>query len=252
MKQRLQPQKVTAGPSISAVPFLEASNGRTISLLGERERDLLAGIASMVQFKRGTTIYRGGDRADFIYSIAQGVVGVCQMSFEGRRYIAAFMFDDDLFGLAEEGVYVNEAQALTVTTAYRMRVEAFVELTRHEPLLDHSLLLKLTHQLREGERHGMMLTRHDAPGRIVSFIGMIERLENQRGRDTKTICLPMLRSDIADYVGLSLPAVSRAFHMLASRNIIRFSDRRHLQIIDRTRFEKLISHGDPSAKPRSR
>jgi CRP-like cAMP-binding protein len=157
MEQRLPPQKVKAGPAISALPFLETSNGRTIPLLGEREHSLLAGIASMVQVKRGATIFREGDRADFIYSIAHGVVAVCQTSFEGRRYIATFMFDDDLFGLAEEGVYVNEAQAIAVTTAYRTPVEAFVELMRHEPLLDHSLLLKLTHELREGERHGMIL-----------------------------------------------------------------------------------------------
>jgi CRP-like cAMP-binding protein len=90
---------------------------------------------------------------------------------------------------------------------------------------------------------------HDALARIVLFIEMLERPKNQRERNTKAIYLPMLRSDIADYVGLSLPAVSRAFHMLASRNIIQFSDRRHLEIIDRTRFEELISHESRSAKP---
>jgi CRP-like cAMP-binding protein len=252
MEQKLRPPRVKAGPAISALSFLEASNGQTVSLLGEREHGLLAEIASTIQFKRGATIFREGDPALFIYNIAHGVVRVGQTSFEGRRHIAAFMFDDDLFGLAEEGVYVNEAQAVTVTTAYRMPIEAFVELTRHEPVLDHSLLLKLTHELREGERHGMILTRHDAVGRIVLFIEMLERLGNQRGRNTKKVYLPMLRSDIADYVGLSLPAVSRAFHMLASHNIIQFSDRRHLQIIDRTRFEELISHETRGAGPVSR
>lgn len=52
--------------------------------------------------------------------------------------------------------------AVTVTTAYRMPVEAFVELTRHESLLDRSLLFKPTHELREGERRVMILVRHDA------------------------------------------------------------------------------------------
>lgn len=97
----------------------------------------------MVQFKRGAMIFREGDRADFVYSIAHGVVGVCQTSFEGRRYIVTFMFDDDLFGIAEEGVHINEAQAVTVTTVYRMRVGAFVELTRHEPLLDHIFTIEV-------------------------------------------------------------------------------------------------------------
>lgn len=249
MEQRPQPPRVKAGPAISAVPFLASSNSRTVPLLGERERCLLAEIASMIQFKRGATIYREGDRADFIYSIAQGVVEAYQTSFEGRRHIATFLFADDLFGLAENGVYVNEARAVTATTAYRMPIKAFNELTRHEPLLDHSLLVKLTHELREAQRHGLILARHDALGKIVLFIGMLERLADQRMRNTKAIYLPMLRSNIADYVGLSLPAVSRAFHTLVSRGIIRFSDRRHLEIVDRARFEELISHEGCSAKP---
>lgn len=240
------------GLAISAVPFREGANGRVVPLLNHRERGLLAGIASLVRFGRDATIYREGDRADFIYNITKGVAKTFRTSLDGKRHIVTFMFPGDLFGLAEEGIYVNEVQAVTAVTVYRMPVGAFIDLVRHEPLFDYSLLLKLTHELREDQRHGLILGRHDALGKIALFVQMLERLDTRRGRDAGEIYLPMRRSDIADYTGISLPAVSRSFRALASCDIIRFSDRRHLRITDPTRLEELAAHETRSARRPSR
>ena len=229
------------GPAISAVPFREISDGRALALLGERERERLANIASLVRFRRGTTIYREGDPADSIYNIVKGVVKTFQTAADGTRRILAFLFADDLLGLTEEGVYVNQAEAVTEVTAYWLPLNALEDLVRNDPALDYPLLLKLSHELREAQRHGLLLARHDALGRVAMFIGMLERLRQARGSGDTEIFLPMSRSDIADYAGLSLAAISRTFRALVSRNIIRFSDRRHLQIVDRGRFEDLVS-----------
>jgi CRP/FNR family transcriptional regulator, anaerobic regulatory protein len=51
----------------------------------------------------------------------------------------------------------------------------------------------------------------------------------------------MSRTDIADYIGLSLAAVSRAFRTLAVRRLILFRDRRHLAIVDRPGLASLIA-----------
>jgi CRP-like cAMP-binding protein len=230
-----------AGPEILAVLFHKSSDGSIVPLLSERERSLLAGVASLVRFARGAVIYREGDPADFVYNVAHGVVKAFRTLPDGGRHIASFLFAGDLLGLAEEGVYSNETEAVTAVTAYRMPIGALDDLARREPLLDYRLLVKLTHELREAQRHGLILARHDASGKIAMFVQALERLQKQRGLDTSEIYLPMSRSDIADYIGISLSAVSRAFRTLVSRNIVRFSDRRHLRIVDATRFEALAA-----------
>jgi CRP/FNR family transcriptional regulator len=123
-----------------------------------------------------------------------------------------------------------------------MRFGALDDLARRDPSLDYRLILKLTHELREDQRHGLILARHDALGKIALFVQMLERLQTRRGLGAGEIFLPMRRSDIADYVGISLPAVSRSFRTLASRNIVRFSDRRHVRIVDADRFAALAAH----------
>src|SRR5579875_1770143 len=156
-----QRNAVAAGPAISAVPFHETADGRAVALLNERERGLLARIAMRVHFRRGATIYREGDPADFVYNIAAGVVKAFRTLTDGRQRIVAFLFAEDLIGLAEEGVYVNQAEAVTAVTAYRIPLRALDNLARTDPTLDYSLLLKLTHELRAAQCHALILARHD-------------------------------------------------------------------------------------------
>src|SRR5579875_2469025 len=174
-------------------------------------------------------------------SFAAGVVKAFRTLTDGRQRIVAFLFAEDLIGLAEEGVYVNQAEAVTAVTAYRIPLRALDNLARTDPTLDYSLLLKLTHELRAAQCHALILARHDAVGRIAMFIAMLQRLQQERGVNGDEIRLPMSRSDIADYVGMPLSTVSRSFRSLIAGNIVRFTDRRHLRIIDRARFEELLS-----------
>jgi predicted transcriptional regulator len=53
----------------------------------------------------------------------------------------------------------------------------------------------------------------------------------------------MDRSDIGEYTGLTLSAVSRAFRSLTTHGIVKVRERRHLRITDRDAFEKIA--GDP-------
>ena len=53
----------------------------------------------------------------------------------------------------------------------------------------------------------------------------------------------MDRSDIGEYVGMSLSAVSRSFASLASRGIIKAKNRHYLNIVDRDAFEMIVAIG---------
>jgi len=126
----------TDGPSISAIPFREASDGKITQLLSERERDLIAQIAVTVRFGRGDTIYRAGDPGSFVYNISSGVAKTYRTLPDGTRAVIGFFFPDDLFGLAEEGVYLNSAEAVTVLTAYRLPISALENLLRRDATLE--------------------------------------------------------------------------------------------------------------------
>ncbi len=102
------------------------------------------------------------------------------------------------------------------------------------------LLCKVTYELREAQRRSIVLTRRDAAGRLAMFLIMLART-NPRESTPNLIDMPMSRIDIADYLGLTPEAVSRATRRLKQHGVIAFDDRHRVRVLDRKRLDELAS-----------
>ncbi|MDP1868866.1 MAG: Crp/Fnr family transcriptional regulator [Bradyrhizobium sp.] len=171
-------------------------------------------------------------------------LGPCQL--EPLRFVIDYrgdvdVFPDDLLGLAEEGRYTNSAKAITPLAMYRFPVSALRSQLARDADLEFRVICKLIHELRETQRHAFLLARRRALSRVVIFLQLLENLQVARGERTAEIYLPMNRTDIGQYLGISLEAVSRAFRGLTARGIIKSRGRQHLKIADRSTFNKIAA-----------
>jgi CRP/FNR family transcriptional regulator len=208
-------------------------------LLSNEERARLAVISSIVRFKKGDVIYHQGHRANAVFNIISGVVKAYQTTSDGRKHITAFLFPDDLFGLSDEGWYTNSTMAVTSVIAYQLPMPALRSRLSRDAGLEFHVICKLCQELRQAQRHAFLLARRHALSKMALFLQLLEQLQAARDEPTTEIYLPMNRSDIGEYVGTSLEAVSRAFRGLTATGIIEFRDRSHLKILDRDAFEKI-------------
>jgi len=238
------------GPSIAAVGLWDSSDGKRMHLLTDEERAQLALISSVVRFKKGSRIFRDGERADAIFNIVSGVVKSYRISRDGKEHISAFLFPDDLIGLARDGKYVNSAAAVTAVMGYRIPVGALETRIRKDPGIEFHVICKLCHELREAQRHAFLLSKHHALVKVALFLQMLESYESARGGSTTELYLPMSRSDIGDYIGMSLEAVSRSFGALERQRVIAFRDRRHVKIISHAQLAGIASRSDKRETPR--
>jgi len=179
-----------------------------------------------------------------VFDIISGVVKTYRTTPDKAEHISAFLFADDLFGLTEERRYVNSAKAVTAVTAYRIPIAALEARLPKDAALGFHVICKLCHELRETQRHALLLGRRNALVRMAMFIQMLEEFQTAKGDRTRELSLPMSRSDIADYVGMSRETVSRSFRALESRRILEFSGRRQLRIRDRHQLEALAAHDE--------
>ena len=232
------------GPSIVAVdPWAprSSSKGKVPQLLTDEERTRLAIVASVVRFNKGDEIYRSGDHAQAIFNIISGVVkSYCDSD---SVHIASFLFPDDVFGLSAEGQYTNSTKAMTQVTAYRFPTAALRGRLSKDAALDYHVICKLCQELRHAQRHAFLLAQRHADAKIAMFLEMLEQVQVAKGSSGPEIYVPMDRSDIGEYVGLSLAAVSRTFRSLIRRGIIKVRDRRHVAVVDRTAFQKIVAGG---------
>jgi CRP-like cAMP-binding protein len=227
-----------------AIPFERVSAaGVATQLLTERHRQNLEGLATPLNVTRRTIFYREDTPAEWVFMIANGVVKSYRHLSSGKRHIVAFLFPGDVFGLAENGLFVNTTQAVTRATVYRIPVDALKDLLRRDPDLQFRFLCKVTHQLREAQRHTISVARHTAAGKIAMFLKMLERDAHSRSEASapRSLNVPMTRTDIADYLGLSPEAVSRTTSRLVRRGVLAFPDRHRVRILNPVELDRLAS-----------
>ena len=84
-----------------------------------------------------------------------------------------------------------------------------------------------------------LINRRDAVGRLAMFITLMRQHVPRETEGDLDVPLPMSRSDIANYLGLSLESVSRAAAELQRRGIVKFEGRNLARIVDPARLERL-------------
>jgi CRP-like cAMP-binding protein len=229
------------GPSLSAIPFLKLARCEPIELLSAAQREQLARSATVRDLAARTVVYRAGSPANAVFVIGSGAVKSFRDLRSGRRRIVAFLFARDLFGLSEGGRYSNTVETITPARLYEIDTNALAELLQREPGIEFQFLCKTIHVLREAQHHNIIVGRRDAVGRLAMLLRLLQK-QHSPSREHRDVPIPMTRSDMADYLGLSLEAVVRASRRLQRQGIIEFIGRRQLRIIDRQRFEELASH----------
>jgi len=228
------------GPLLIA-PGLWQTAAKPGQLLTAGERARLAVISSVVRLRKGERLYTQGQPATAVFNILTGVAKTYTPSSNGMQHIVAFLFSGDLVGLAQNGVYVDSAEAVTALTGYRIPTSALEALLRRDADLEFEVVCKLSHDLREMQRHAFFLGKRHATAKIALFLQMLESYQEARNGSVAELYLPMSRSDIGAYAGISLEAVVRAFRELTSRRVIAFRDRRHVRIVDRTALDDAVA-----------
>ena len=167
-------------------------------------------------------LFNEGDPADCIFMITRGAVRSYKLLGEGRRKIEAFRLRGDVFGFDPGTEREFCAQAIDEVCVLIARRHSFVDAaTSYETMRE--LCAVSARELRRVQQHTLLLAM-TAPQRMACFlIEMLRRLGERH-----IVELPMSRQDIADYLGLSIETVSRAFARFEASGLISLPTSRHI------------------------
>jgi len=168
----------------------------------------------------GHAIFYEGDDADHVYNVTEGVVRVSKMLPDGRRQITGFLFPGDFLGLSHDDVYAYTAEAITPARLCRFGRDKLLNLFDELPALEKRLLGMAADELAAAQDQILLLGRKTARERVVSFFLLLAKQARKRGESGNPIKLPMSRSDIADYLGLTIETVSRTITKLVKDKVI--------------------------------
>jgi CRP-like cAMP-binding protein len=175
----------------------------------------LDGIGAVITLRRDEPLFRPGDAAEFYFKVLKGAVRSCRVLADGRRHIGEFFMTGDFIGLDAAESYAFAAEAIVETTLIRYSRRKVEALAAEEPRISQSLVEIMRSGLAAARERMLLLGHMTAMERIASFL-----LDLSERRADGRISLPMTRTDIGDFLGLTMETVSRTFSQLKNDGII--------------------------------
>lgn len=185
-------------------------------------------------------VMREGDRFNAVFLVRSGSVKTCQTRANGEELITGFYFPGEIFGLDGFAgkVHVDTAVTMETTSLCSLPLQRLVSRQPQFVSVEQRLLLQLSELLNRKDTHSMILSKNRAHERLAAFLLDLSHRFERRHLSSLCFSLPMSRTDVSRYLGLSLESVSRAFALLEKDRVIK-PHGRVIEIIDSDGLELL-------------
>lgn len=177
-----------------------------------------------------TEIYAQGEKSGALYKIEYGAVRIYSLLTDGRRQVVAFHIKGETFGFEARGVHSFYAEAIVPSGLISVEAEG------SEPHRNDLMTLALQSMIRAQE-HLLVVGRQSALEKLAVFLVDLDRRQGHDG----IIDLPMTRTDIGDYLGMTVETVSRSMSKLREMGIVRLKNTRCIEVL---RHDKLRAIGE--------
>jgi len=143
------------------------------------------------------------------------------MLSDGRRQITGFLFAGNFFGLSCKDKYSFTAEAITDVEICVFPRSRIMEAFRQFPELGERVFDMTRTELDSTHDQMLLLGRKTAREKLCSFL-LTMRGKNSLNAapESNRVDLPMSRSDIADFLGLTVETISRQFTSLHKLDLI--------------------------------
>ena len=171
-------------------------------------------------FAAGATVFWEGDPADDIFQLTQGILRLCRILPDGQRAIIGFIFAGEILGLSFKTSYLLTAEAITAVSVRRLSRTRFHALVSESDMLRPQLIARLCDELCTAQDQMLVFLHRTADARVASFLLAVARKTTGAASKGTEVELAMSRTDIADYLGLTIETVCRSIGKLKSEGLI--------------------------------
>jgi CRP/FNR family nitrogen fixation transcriptional regulator len=194
----------------------------------------LALMGAPMRFARNVEVYGEDEPAEYLYQVISGAVRTYRMLDDGRRQVVAFYLPGDIFGVEAGDVHLYSAEAISESQVLVAKRSAVLARAEREKQLARQLWDLMVRELQRVQQHSFVLIK-SADERVAGFL--LEMAGRCSG--SASVELPMLRQDIADYLGLTIETVSRTFTQFVQSGIISLETSRRIQFRNRAALRRL-------------
>ncbi len=211
--------------------------------LSQNEIDRIDGlVASRRRIKRGTSLFRNGDKFTHLFAIRTGFFKTCITTEDGRDQVTGFQMAGEVVGL--DGIvqdrHTCDAIALEDSDVCLMPFDRIEELSTEIAGLQRHVHKIMSREIVRENGVMLLLGSMRAEERLAAFLlNLVQRLHT-RGFSQTELVLRMTREEIGSYLGLKLETVSRTFSKFVEDGLVQVKQR-HVRIVNAQALKQLVN-----------
>jgi CRP/FNR family transcriptional regulator, anaerobic regulatory protein len=194
--------------------------------LNNQELDSLDSIINRKRpIHKGDKVFHGGELLNSLFAIRSGTFKTFTIDEQGEEQITGFHLPGDLLGF--DAIVDNEhpsfAQAMETSMVCEIPFDNLDKLTNTMPKLRKQILRMMSGEIKTDQEMLMLLNHKNAEQRLASFILSLSQRFSNRGLSASEFRLTMTRSEIGNYIGLTVETISRLLNRFQKSELISVS-----------------------------
>jgi len=191
---------------------------------------------------KGDKIFHDGQEMHSLYAIRSGTFKTYTVNEEGEEQITGFHLAGDLLGFdaIANSEHPSFAQALETAMVCEIPYDNLDKLSNTMPKLKKQVLRLMSNEIKTDQEMLTLLNRKNAEQRVATFLSSLSSRYHARGLSSKEFRLTMTRSDIGNYIGLTVETISRLLNRFHKNQIIHV-DGKLIKILDAKKLDETAS-----------
>ena len=206
------------------IPFsLDENELRTLDDVIERKKP----------FHKGDCLFEAGQPLKSLFAVRSGSIKSFLVDDQGVEQITGFHLPGDIVGFDALSAksHPTYSQALETSMVCEIPFSTMDELSERMPKLRTQINRLMSNEITEDQNMMMLLNKKSADERLASFIVSLSDRFGERNLSRNSFRLTMTRSEIGNYLGLTVETVSRIFSKFQKAEYIKV-DGKLIEILD--------------------
>jgi CRP/FNR family transcriptional regulator len=180
---------------------------------------------------KGDKIYFAGEVFKSVFAVRSGSFKTVCVSSDGLEQITGFYLPGEILGMdgIATDVHTNSAIALETSSVCEIPFHRLEELSLKLPNLQRRFFQIMGKEIATDQELISLLSKKSAEEKMAFLLLSISQRNGHRGLSSSEFYLPMSRSDIGNYLGLTIETVSRVLGRFNKTGLITL-DKKHVII----------------------
>ncbi|GAA0543518.1 MULTISPECIES: fumarate/nitrate reduction transcriptional regulator Fnr [Rheinheimera] len=185
-------------------------------------------------------LFEAGQTQRCLYAIRTGSFKTFTLTEQGEQQITGFHLPGDIVGFdaLSNQQHPSYAEALETAMVCEIPLPNLETLLDQLPRLRQQMMRLMSEDIQADQQMMLLLNRKTAEQKLATFLSQLAQRYASRGFSGSEFRLTMTRSDIGNYLGLTVETISRLLSKLDKEQLIQVNGKL-ISINDKTALSKL-------------